>query len=235
MYPLSLADLRESEGRFLLFPVCVWLGMVGGEEMSEIRQNKLTSRQRIGRVWATIWRALVKYTETDGEQRAASFAYYALFALLPLTVLLITISSRFLGDQVRATQVVFGLMSKYISVDLGTRESVELSVRSFMNSRLGSGLVSFVIVVWCSLRFFQALVTGVNKAWGTQEYDWWRLPLMNLLMVSVLASALFIGIVTPVIINGVEQYYLDHRSFFGFDQGLGSQALNLARDRKSVV
>ena len=197
--------------------------------MSDIHQNKLTNRQRIGRVWATIWRATVKYTETDGEQRAASFAYYALFALLPLTVLLITISSRFLNDQTRATQIVFELMSNYITVDLGTRESVQLTVRSFMNSRLGSGLVSFGIVVWCSLRFFQALVTGVNRAWGTREYDWWRLPLMNLLMVTVLASALLIGIITPTVINGLEQYYLDHRSFFGFDQGLGGQALNLVR------
>ena len=33
---------------------------------------------------AIIWRALIKYDETDGEQRAASFAYYAFFALFPL-------------------------------------------------------------------------------------------------------------------------------------------------------
>lgn len=197
--------------------------------MSDTRENKLTNRQRLGRVWATIWRAGVKYTETDGEQRAASFAYYALFALLPLTVLLITISSRLLNDQARATQIVFELMANYITVDLGTRDSVQTTVQSFMNSRLGSGLVSFGIVLWCSLRFFQSLVTGVNKAWGTKEYDWWRLPLMNLLMTAVLASALLIGIITPTVINGLEQYYLDHRSFFGFDQGLGSQALNLAR------
>jgi uncharacterized BrkB/YihY/UPF0761 family membrane protein len=38
------------------------------------------------RVGAVIWRALIKYDETDGEQRAASFAYYAFFALFPLIV-----------------------------------------------------------------------------------------------------------------------------------------------------
>jgi YihY family inner membrane protein len=197
--------------------------------MPEKSENRLTSRQRIGRVWATIWRALVKYTETDGEQRAASFAYYALFALLPLTVLLITLSTRFLGDQSKATQIVFSLMSEYIKMDAGTQDSVQETVKSFMHSRLGSGLVSIAIVLWCSLRFFQSLVTGVNKAWGTKEYDWWRLPLMNLLMVTVLASALLLGIITPTAINGVDQYYRDHQSQFGFDHGLGGQALNLVR------
>jgi YihY family inner membrane protein len=197
--------------------------------MPQHSEHKLTSRQRIGRVWATIWRAGVKYTETDGEQRAASFAYYALFALLPLTVLLITIGTRFLGDQAKATDVVFQLMSEYLTVDLGTREHVQLTVKSFMASRLGSGIVSFIIVLWCSLRFFQSLVTGVNKAWGTKEYDWWRLPLMNLLMVSVMASALLLGIIAPTVINGIDRYYKDHQSMFSFDQGLGAQALNLVR------
>lgn len=198
--------------------------------MPEKSENRLTKRQRIGRVWATIWRALVKYTETDGEQRAASFAYYALFALLPLTVLLITLSTRFLGDQTKATQVVFNLMADYlIKMDASTQASVQETVKSFMASRLGSGLISIAIVLWCSLRFFQSLVTGVNKAWGTKEYDWWRLPLMNLLMVTVLASALLLGIIAPTAINAVDQYYQDHQSQFGFDHGLGRQALNLAR------
>ena len=38
-----------------------------------------------------LWRAIIKYDETDGEQRAASFAYYAFFALFPLILLLITL------------------------------------------------------------------------------------------------------------------------------------------------
>ena len=187
------------------------------------------SRRRIGRVWAIVWRAMVKYIETDGEQRAASFAYYALFSLLPLLVLLITIGSRFLGDWGQATNQVFALMSQYMGVDLGGSEQVRATVEGFMRSRLGSGLVSFPVLLWCALRFFQSLVQGVNRAWGTNEYTWWRLPLMNLLMTSVLASALLIGLLAPAILNGVEQYYRDHRAVFSFDLGLGGWLFRLAR------
>ena len=60
--------------------------------------------RRMLRLWLVqrcqiIWRALVKYDETDGEQRAASFAYYAFFAMFPLILLLITIGTSFLGNQ----------------------------------------------------------------------------------------------------------------------------------------
>jgi membrane protein len=151
---------------------------------------------RMGGIWATCWRALVKFHETDGEQRAASFAYYAFFSLIPLLVLLITIGSHFLGDQKQAAN------------DVDSASEVRTTVDSFMRSRLGSGIVSFLVVFWCAMRLFQALVHGVNKAWGTRELSWWLLPLKNLIMTAVLASALLIGIVAPAVINGVE-YYLD--------------------------
>lgn len=175
------------------------------------------------------WRAGSKYVETDGEQHAASFAYYALFSLLPLLVLLIAVGTRLLGDREEATRAVLNLMSQYIVVDLGSADQVTAAVRGFMQSRLGSGLISFGILTWCSLRFFHSLVRAVNSAWGTHEYSWWRLPLKNLLMVTVLASALLIGLVAPAILNGFEKYYSAHREAFSFDFGLGGWMVGAAR------
>ena len=183
----------------------------------------------MGRVWATVWRTGVKYVETDGEQYAASFAYYALFSLLPLLVLLITAGTRFLGNREQATTQIFELLSQYI-VDLGSAETVRATVQSFMQSRLGSGLISFAILTWCSLRFFHSLVRAVNNAWGTHELSWWRLPLKNLLMVAVLASALLIGLIAPAILNGLEKYYLSHPAVFSFDFGIGGWAVKTMRD-----
>jgi YihY family inner membrane protein len=190
---------------------------------------KLQRRLRIGRIWATIWRALVKYDETDGEQRAASFAYYALFALLPLIVLLIALGSRLLGSQEEATREVFRLMGEYSTVDVSSAEQIRPIVEGFMNTRLGSGssILSGAVVLWCALRFFQSLVHGVNKAWGTKEYTWWRLPLKNLLMIVILTSALLIGVVAPAIVNSTERFYADHTA--GMDMGLGWWVFRIAR------
>ncbi len=186
-------------------------------------------QHRLGRVWATLWRALVKYNETDGEQRAASFAYYALFSLMPLTVLLIAIGTRFLGDRVQATNEVFRIMSDYIGVDLGSAEQLRTTVQGFMQSRLGSGLISLAVLLWCSLRFFQSLVHGVNQAWGTKEYTWWRLPLKNLLMMTILISALLIGILAPAVLDSVNHYYREHADAFRYDYGLGGWLVSITR------
>jgi membrane protein len=198
------------------------------DPMSEIEPPK-PRKYRMGAIWATCWRALVKYNETDGEQRAASFAYYAFFALIPLLVLLITIGSHFLGNQEQATNEVFRILTQYLDVDPGSAAEVRTTVNSFMKSRLGSGIISFVIVFWCAMRLFQALVHGVNKAWGTRELSWWLVPLKNLILTAVLASALLIGIVAPAIINGIEHYYFLYRPEWPFIQILGKTVFWLLR------
>src|SRR5690349_14102555 len=50
---------------------------------------------RIGRIG---WNAFSKYLDTDGEQRAASFAYYAFFALFPLILFFVSIGSIFINE-----------------------------------------------------------------------------------------------------------------------------------------
>jgi Ca2+-transporting ATPase len=143
-------------------------------------------------------------------------------------VLLISIGSHFLGNREQVTNEVFRLMSEYMGLDLGGSGQVRATVESFMRSRLGSGLISAAIVVWCALRFFQSLVHGVNKAWGTKEYTWWRLPLKNLLMISILTSALLIGMIAPTILNTIEQFYAAHTAGLA-DIGLGWWAFRIAR------
>lgn len=197
--------------------------------MSSAVPPKYQKSSRRGYIWATCWRAIVKFRETDGEQRAASFAYYAFFALLPLTVLLITIGTRFLGNQAQATDAVFRLMSQYVDVDMGSADQVRVTVSGFMSSRLGSGLISFFVVMWCAMRFFQALVHGVNRAWGTRELSWWHVPVKNMLTTAILASALLIGIIAPAIITGTENYYARHQPDWPFMQVLGSTFFGMAR------
>ena len=69
-----------------------------------------------------------------------------------------------------------------------------------------AGFVALLGLAWSSLRFFQSLVHGVNRAWGTHEIVWWRLPLKNLAMIGIVASALVVGVIAPVILKYIEWY-----------------------------
>jgi Ca2+-transporting ATPase len=167
---------------------------------------------------AVTWRALVKYDETDGEQRAASFAYYAFFALFPLIILLITIGTTFLGSQDLAAQKIIGQVRAYLpGVEENESNNVIRTITVVLKSRKSAGIIALAILAWSAMRFFQGLVHGVNRAWGTKEYSWWRLPIKNLLMVAILASALFIGIMAPPLLNYLEYLYWKNSWQFGLD------------------
>ena len=174
-------------------------------------------RHHLSKTWAVAWRTLVKYDETDGEQRAASFAYYAFFALFPLVVLLITVGAMFVGDQQLAEAQVTQQLREHLPVDPDTANRAIQTIQGVVQSRGRASLIAFAVLAWSAIRFFQALVRGVNKAWGTHEYSWWRLPIKNLAMVAILASALLLGVIAPTLLNQFEYFYSRYSWKFGLD------------------
>ena len=157
----------------------------------------------LNRFWRTIWLTLVKYSTIDGQQRAASFAYYAFFALFPLLLLLVSIGSFFFGASKVGTAVL-EYISHYVFVASDKHDLVTDIIHAVTRTRRGVGIFAVLGLLWSSFRFFQSLVIGVNRAWGTHEYSWWRLPLQNLIMVGVLAGAVLIGFLLPLLLRSFE-------------------------------
>jgi Ca2+-transporting ATPase len=203
-------------------------------------------------VWAVLWRAVRKYGETDAEQRAASFAYYAFFALFPLIILLISIATTFFENKERASTAIMNYVSQYlpsvavdslpkgevvkgaapdqpVSLDPPKLEQLLPTIEGVVKSRKAAGLIAFGILAWTAMRFFHALVRGVNRAWGTKEYAWWRLPIKNLLMTAILASALLVGILAPLVLRQIETFYWAHSWEIGLDFWFAGNVFNLIR------
>jgi YihY family inner membrane protein len=179
--------------------------------------------------WRTLTTTLRIYSETDGEQRAASFAYYVFFSLFPMLALLLTVGSAFLNPM----EIVEAIKG-FLPLDAGQQEFLWKGVKNLEEARGSVGLISFVILTWSSLRFFQALVRGVNRAWHTVEIPWWQIPLKNLVMVGVIGSALFAGLLIPALLQGarlalVEAADFVHLQFPDFNLPLVSGLLDLSR------
>jgi YihY family inner membrane protein len=158
------------------------------------------SKPVFDRIWGNLLRAVNRYGEVNGEQCAASFAYYAFFSLFPLILLFVAVGTLFVSDREQAARRLVIQIEEYTPLQQGDRDVIISTVEGVIRHGWGVGILGFLTLLWSSLRFFQALVLGINRAWGAKDYDWWRLPLRNLLMIGILLSAALLGVVVPLIL-----------------------------------
>lgn len=155
-------------------------------------------RKRIHFLWRLVRETFTIYSRINGEQSAAAFAYYALFSLVPLVALLLT-----LGSYIFPADSVFETIHRFVPMGDDQQELLWSMVHGLEKARGGVSIVSLLILTWASLQFFHALVLSINHAWGTRRLPWWQMPVKNLAMILAMTGALLIGTVVPAILQGV--------------------------------
>lgn len=153
------------------------------------------------------WVAINKFFAIDGEQRAAAFAYYAFFALFPLVLLLVTIGSQFWDTDAVENYIILNL-NHYVPFNTNDRDVIRGTLHSIVDARRSVSFLAVLGLIWSSSHFLHAMVRGVNSAWGTIEYPWWRLPVQSFLMLGCVASALFIGVLVPLTLGRLRHIVL---------------------------
>jgi YihY family inner membrane protein len=157
-----------------------------------------------------IGEAFQRYGRINGEQCAASFAYYAFFSLFPLILLLVAVGTFFVPDRSEAARQVVKQVEAYVPLQAKDKAVLAETIDNAIQNGWRAGIFGVLALIWSALRFFQALVIGVNRAWGFKDYNWWKLPLKNLFMIGILISALVLGLAAPLIFSGLKTiYYLD--------------------------
>jgi YihY family inner membrane protein len=171
-------------------------------------------------LWAILWcRRLARssaqivgdsfqtYGRINGEQCAASFAYYVFFSLFPLILLLVVVGTFFVPDRLQAAHQVVQQVEAYVPLQAKDKAVLVETIDHAIQNGWRAGIFGILALVWSALRFFQALVIGVNRAWGFKDYNWWKLPLKNLFMIGILISALVLGLLAPLIVNGLKAIF----------------------------
>ena len=193
----------------------------GGPDPSSVvaaRPERFASKRPPTQSAAALWKwfktAGLNFSEINGTVWSASFAYYAFFSLVPLMLLLVTlttdVTARFVGEQAAkkmAFDYIVTNLDKYLPVSIGMQETIHTTVWGVMNARGQLGIIALIGLVWSGMGFFQSLVSSINQAWGHHQLNWWKLPLKNLLMLGVLLSALLLGVVVPAVLKIVQRYF----------------------------
>jgi len=156
------------------------------------------------RAWRVIRRTGSIFLEIDGEQRAASFAFYAFFSLFPLILLAVSVGAVFV-DPATVEALILRYLDTFLPLSEADRAGVFATVRGVFDSRKGLGLLALAGLGWSATHFFHALVRAVNRAWHTRELDWWKVPIKNLSMLALVGLGLIFGILLPAALGVVER------------------------------
>jgi Ca2+-transporting ATPase len=174
--------------------------------------------------WTALRRAGKTFSAIDGTQRAAAFAYYAFFSLFPLILLLVTIGSLFFSRDVAVEKVIEFAQGR-LPLGSETQQRIFDSVSGMIAARGKVGLAATLALLWGTLRIFTALVRAANRAWNTEVYNWWQMPLKNLSLVGVLATGILLGVVVPAALKLAEHALPSRQGAVAFFAALGLEII----------
>ena len=138
--------------------------------------------------WPTLLvRTGLAFAQDEGAIVSRSIAYYALFSLFPLLLVLMSVASSVLTDE-KALQAVIDLIESILPVSAGlARRNIEqvLAARGTVNLVAGLGLI------WSASGVFTAIYRAVNRAWGNPKSRiFWAGKLFGLAVVFVAGMVL---------------------------------------------
>jgi membrane protein len=104
---------------------------------------------------------IATFTEARAPQAAASLAYYAIFSLFPLLLLLIVGGSYFLDS----TQVYHNVTRFFHEVIPVSQDWIDEILQQVLATRGRVGIISLFTLLWSASGFFSSLVYNIDLAW----------------------------------------------------------------------
>lgn len=117
---------------------------------------------------STLRRALDNFLAAHGTQAAAGLAYYGLFSLIPLIVLVATVLSYFI-DPVQVGAMINVALDQLLPDGQGVENLLVDTVRSVVASRGQVTVISLLALLWAASGMFTNLTYNIDLAWSQQR------------------------------------------------------------------
>jgi len=134
------------------------------------------NRLKLVRIWVRLdarcdgWlgvgeRAYKGFLTHQGNANAAAIAYYTLFSIFPLTLLLISLGS-FVLDSQQAQQAALNAVGTYLPF---ATELVQRNIERVLQLRGTASVIGVVGFIWAASGVFGSLSRAVNLAWDLER------------------------------------------------------------------
>jgi membrane protein len=132
-------------------------------------------------------------------EAAASMAYYAVFSMFPMLLVIIALGS-IAFESGQARQDIFNALNRIVPVSL---EFVERNIDQVLEQRGTVGIVGLAGLIWSASGVFSALANHINRAWpqADQRNFLWR-RLLGVGIIAILLGVLFLlWLVSNTVLN----------------------------------
>ena len=167
---------------------------------------------RRSKAWRIVQAARQRWTEVDGDQRAAAFAFYLLLSLFPVAVLVVTVGSLFVEREEAAREFI-RWADHYTPLTPQQRGNALSAIHGLLGSPGKINVAAVAMLAWGALKFLRTLIRTTNRVWRSPLYSWWRLPLKSLALLAITASAALIGILLPAVARFVRNWLTSQLGF----------------------
>jgi len=129
--------------------------------------GRLATRvRRVGVMFGrSAWHALVSFYDSDDVTFATSVAYYALLALFPFLLLVLSGFGIFAADEADRSAVL-DFVLRYFPARL---DFVTTQLDAMRESSLRLGVAGIALMVWATLGLFGSLTSAIDHAWGVES------------------------------------------------------------------
>lgn len=146
--------------------------------------------------------AFRNFNSNRSAQAAASLAYYALFSIFPLLLLIVSI-----GGYVLENETVYQLVISITSQMLPVSEAlIQGNLQNIQFIRGPVGLISVLSILWSASGVFRVLVANVNLAWPeAKQHNFFRSSTLALGMVGVLFGLFGLAVVSTLAMDFIQR------------------------------
>ena len=150
------------------------------------------------KLFTYVRQVIAEFTADDIFKYSASLAYYTVFSVAPLLLIIISLSGFLFGKEAIEGQVyaqLNHLIGSVAAIQIqDTIKNIHLTGHSFFAS-----VLSIIILLIGATSIFGEIQDSLNKIWGLRiktKRIWWKLILTRLLSFSLILSIGFIVIIT---------------------------------------
>ncbi len=166
--------------------------------------------------------AVETFNITHANQASAGLAYYLIFSLFPLLLVLISAGSFFLNSEqvyLKVTQLVQANVP-------GSHAWIDENLRQILQQRGAVGIIGLATLLWAASGGFMSLAYNINLAWlDAPQRNFFQRRLIGLEMIVGLSGLFVLSLIIDSVINLLHILDLPFVSFL--DLGLWKWVSNL--------